>query len=96
MTTAGGGKIETDPLTRSLHWESHPHDGMEATVSIFTEDRKTRATFPNHLWSKRSVERALEASGFEKISWVPLAADGAPDTEESYEELVGVFTARLA
>ena len=96
VTTTGGGKIETDPLTRSLHWESHPHDGMEATVSIFTEDRKTRATFPNHLWSKRSVERALEASGFEKISWVPLAADGAPDTEESYEELVGVFTARLA
>ena len=48
-------------------------------------------------WSKRSVERALEASGFEKISWVPLAADGAPDdTEESYEEVVGVFTARLA
>ena len=97
VCTTGGGKIETDPLTRSLHWESHPHDGMEATVSIFTEDRKTRATFPNHLWSKRSVERALEASGFEKISWVPLAADGAPDdTEESYEELVGVFTARLA
>jgi phosphohistidine phosphatase SixA len=49
-----------------------------------------------HLWSKRSVERALEASGFEKISWVPLAADGAPDAEESYEEVVGVFTARLA
>ena len=38
----------------------------------------------------------VEASGFEKISWAPLAADGAPDTEESYEELVGVFTARLA
>ena len=35
VTTAGGGKIETDPLTRSLHWESHPHDGMTATVSIF-------------------------------------------------------------
>ena len=95
-TTAGAGKIETDPLTRSLHWESQPHDGMTAKVSIFTEDRQTRATFPNHLWSKRSVERALEASGFEKISWAPLAADGAPDTEESYEELVGVFTARLA
>ena len=48
-------------------------------------------------WSKRSVERALEASGFEKISWAPLAADGAPDdTGESYEELVGVFTALLA
>ena len=45
----------------------------------------------------RSVERALEASGFEKISWAPLAADGAPDdTGESYEELVGVFTALLA
>ena len=73
------------------------HDGMEATVSIFTEDGKTRATFPNHLWSKRSVERALEASGFEKISWAPLAADGAPpDPEESYMEIVGVFTARLA
>ena len=51
----------------------------------------------NHLWSKRSVERALEASGFEKISWEPLAADGAPpDPEESYTEIVGVFTARLA
>ena len=97
VCTTGGGKIETDPLTRSLHWESpNPHDGMEATVSIFTEDGKTRATFPNHLWSKRSVERALEASGFEKISWAPLAADRAPDTGESYEELVGVFTARLA
>ena len=90
------GSIETDPLTRSLHWESHPHDGMTATVSIFTEDRQTRATFPNHLWSKRSVERALEASGFEKISWAPLAAEGAPDAEESYEEVVGVFTACLA
>ena len=96
LCLADGGYIVTDPLTRSLHWESHPHDGMTATVSIFTEDRQTRATFPNHLWSKRSVERALEASGFEKISWVPLAADGAPDTEESYEEVVGVFTARLA
>ena len=63
---------------------------------MITEDRATRATFPNHLWSKRSVERALEASGFEKISWAPLAADRAPDTGESYEELVGVFTARLA
>ena len=50
----------------------------------------------NFAWSMRSVERALEASGFEKISWAPLAADGAPDTEESYEEVVGVFTARLA
>jgi len=51
----------------------------------------------NFAWSMRSVERALEASGFEKISWAPLAADGAPDdTGESYEELVGVFTALLA
>ena len=42
-------------------------------------------------------QRALEASGFEKISWEPLAADGAPpDPEESYMEIVGVFTARLA
>ena len=41
--------------------------------------------------------RDVEASGFEKISWEPLAADGAPpDPEESYMEIVGVFTARLA
>ena len=68
---------------------------MRVESSIFTEDRQTRSTFPNHLWSKRAVERALEAAGFEKIRG-RLAADGAPDTEESYEELVGVFTARLA
>ena len=45
---------------------------------------------------KASLTVSLEASGFEKISWAPLAADRAPDTGESYEELVGVFTARLA
>lgn len=74
------GKIETEPLTRSLHWEGSPRDGMLATVSIFTEDRKTRATFPNYLWSKHSISRALEAAGFVSVSWHPLAADGAPET----------------
>jgi hypothetical protein len=62
-----------------------------------TEDRKTRATFPNYLWSKHSITRALEAAGFapETITFHPLAADGAPETG-SYDDLVGVFTARLA
>ena len=67
-------------------------ENWTSIVCGFASPRTRRVVRP----SKRSVERALEASGFEKISWEPLAADGAPDTEESYEELVGVFTARLA
>ena len=46
-----------------------------------------------------SIERSLEAAGFEAITWEELAADkGAPEAVATTKDPmpVGIFTARLA
>ena len=47
--------------------------GRPAGITLFTEDGKSHC-------AKHSIERALEAAGFEAITWAPLeAAAGAPE-----------------
>ena len=72
---------------------------MRVESTLFSADRKAQVTLPSHFWSKHSIERALEAAGFEAITWAPLeAAAGAPEAFATTKDPmpVGVFTARLA
>ena len=72
---------------------------MRVDSILYSADRKAQVTLPSHFWSKHSIERALEAAGFEAITWAPLeAASGAPEAVATTKDPmpVGVFTARLA
>ena len=72
---------------------------MRVESKLFSADRKAQVTLPSHFWSKHSIERALEAAGFEAITWEELSvAAGAPEAVATTRDPmpVGVFTAQLA
>ena len=80
-------------------WTGRPEDGMRVESTLYSADRKAQVMLPSHFWSKHSIERALQAAGFEAITWEELAADkGAPEAVATTKDPmpVGIFTARLA
>ena len=93
------GHVESETLGWEFKWTGRPEDGMRVDSILYSADRKARVTLPSHFWSKHSIERALEAAGFEAITWEELAADkGAPEAVATTKDPmpVGIFTARLA
>ena len=93
------GRVESETLGWEFTWTGRPEDGMRVESTLYSADRKAQVTLPSHFWSKHSIERALEAAGFEAITWAPLeAAAGAPEAFATTKDPmpVGVFTARLA
>ena len=91
------GAAET--LGWEFKWTDRPQDGMRVESTLFSADRKAQVMLPSHFWSKHSIERSLEAAGFEAITWEELAADkGAPEAVATTKDPmpVGIFTARLA
>eukprot|EP00401_Gymnodinium_catenatum_P030626 CAMPEP_0117537994 /NCGR_PEP_ID=MMETSP0784-20121206/42253_1 /TAXON_ID=39447 /ORGANISM="" /LENGTH=251 /DNA_ID=CAMNT_0005334601 /DNA_START=31 /DNA_END=786 /DNA_ORIENTATION=- len=51
-------------------------DGSKIQLTIFGAGRSSRVTFPNHLWSKSSIESALTDAGFASIGYQDLTVDG--------------------
>ena len=93
------GHVESETLGWEFKWTGRPEDGMRVESILYSADRKAQVTLPSHFWSKHSIERALEAAGFEAITWEELAADkGAPEAVATTKDPmpVGIFTARLA
>ena len=93
------GHVESETLGWEFTWTGRPEDGMQVESILYSADRKAQVTLPSHFWSKHSIERALQAAGFEAITWEELAADkGAPEAVATTRDPmpVGVFTARLA
>ena len=93
------GHVESETLGWEFKWTGRPEDGMRVESILYSADRKAKVTLPSHFWSKHSIERALEAAGFEAITWEELAADkGAPEAVATTKDPmpVGVYTARLA
>ena len=93
------GHVESETLGWEFKWTGRPEDGMQVESILYSADRKAQVTLPSHFWSKHSIERALQAAGFEAITWEELAADkGAPEAVATTRDPmpVGVFTARLA
>ena len=93
------GHVASETLGWEFKWTGRPEDGMRVESVLYSADRKAQVTLPSHFWSKNSIERALEAAGFEAITWAPLeAASGAPEAVATTKDPmpVGIFTARLA
>ena len=85
--------------TRAARFVLFPRASLRVDSILYSADRKAQVTLPSHFWSKPSIERALEAAGFEAITWEELAADkGAPEAVATTKGPmpVGIFTARLA
>ena len=102
----GSGVLASDTWGFSVVWDGEATgDGMLADITLFGNGRKERATFPNHLWSKETINSALLAAGFARVDWLSPTIDATttPDdiTAEFQKDLseavpVGYFVATLA
>jgi SAM-dependent methyltransferase len=102
----GGGVLESHDLGWAATWENScgdnepPHDGMLVELTLFGEGRSSRASFPNYLWTKDSIDAALKATGFGQVEWKQMEiANDAPDfvrraVADVEKTPVGVFVAR--
>ncbi|KAL7528609.1 hypothetical protein ACHAWF_002626 [Thalassiosira exigua] len=65
-----------------LEWEGSFSDGKETSITLLSEDRQSRVSFSNYLWTCETIERALLESGFRSVHWVAsdswLVGEGAP------------------
>ena len=109
IMSSTGGYTESHALGWAATWEeeynnnnqSPPHDGMLVELTLFGEGRSSKASFPNYLWTKETIETALKATGlFGQVEWeeMVIAAD-APDfvscaIADVAQTPVGVFVAR--
>ena len=109
----GGGVLESHELGWAATWDeednnnnnndkqSPPHDGMLVQLTLFGEGRTSRASFPNYLWTKETIETALKATGlFGQVEWEEMViATDAPEfvkcaIADVAKTPVGVFVAR--
>jgi SAM-dependent methyltransferase len=80
---SGGGVLASDTWGFSVVWDGEAtSDGMLADITLFGNGRKKeRATFPNYLWSKETINSALLAAGFDRVDWLSptIDANTTPD-----------------
>ena len=105
--SGGGGVLASDTWGFSVVWDGEAtSDGMLADITLFGNGRKKeRATFPNYLWSKETINSALLAAGFDRVDWLSptIDANTTPDditaefqNDRSEAVPVGYFVATLA
>jgi SAM-dependent methyltransferase len=104
---SGGGVLASDTWGFSVVWDGEAtSDGMLADITLFGNGRKKeRATFPNYLWSKETINSALLAAGFDRVDWLSQTIDAnitpddiTADFQKDLSEVVpiGYFVALLA
>lgn len=99
LSAGKGGLLESQELGWAEAWDGDPYDGMCVEFTLFGEGRSSRATFPNYMWTRKSIEEALKAAGFSKVEWIAtVVADDAPEgvqnaTVDINKTPAGVFVA---
>ena len=101
IMSATDGILESSNHGWAATWEGNAHDGMVVDMTLFGEGRSSRVSFPNGLWTPKTIEVALKLAGFTKVVWVPvLAGDNASDavkkaSEDIHKTPIGVFVASM-
>ena len=101
IMSATDGILESSNLGWASTWEGDAHDGMVVDMTLFGEGRSSRVSFPNVLWTQKTIKAAMKLAGFTKVVWVPvMAGDNAPDAvkkapQDINKTPIGVFVASM-
>lgn len=63
--------IRYDPIVNIEH-DDEWHDGIQVQITVLSEDKKSKCSFPNYLWKFSTIQSALLQVGFDEVvKYVP-------------------------